>query len=257
MIHFFKFRQDLFDPTPARETYFKRQPGKGWPEECPPIRAANSFGFDILANFDVTFVRRKPTKGNPCPWEARPDTVIESDFDWAGTDDSPGKPLTQQYAWFWEKGQKLPHVITDNVYDVVKNQVKVSSFLYLKTDPNELILMTEVPNQHRPYRVLSGCVDTDWYPASYCWHVVLELDPEHDKIEVKKGDPICRMIPVRRDTYFAKQMTPEDFDAFFQRGQDWLETHGRVHASGDNAGHLDITHTYSKQQMRSRFAVMK
>ena len=57
MLHFFKFRQDLFSPQPAKEVYVKRGAGKGWPEECPPIRAANSFGFDLLANFDVTFIR--------------------------------------------------------------------------------------------------------------------------------------------------------------------------------------------------------
>ena len=59
MLHFFKFRQDLFTPQPAKEVYRKRPAGKGWPEECPPIRAANSFGFDLLANYDVTFTRRR------------------------------------------------------------------------------------------------------------------------------------------------------------------------------------------------------
>src|SRR2546430_9581007 len=57
MLHFFKFRQGLFPPQPAKEIYIKRGAGKGWPEECPPIRPANSFGFALLANFDVTFVR--------------------------------------------------------------------------------------------------------------------------------------------------------------------------------------------------------
>ena len=56
MLHYFKFRQDLLDPAPARDVYVKRPKGRGWPEECPPIRAANSFGFDLLANFDLTFV---------------------------------------------------------------------------------------------------------------------------------------------------------------------------------------------------------
>ena len=63
MLHFFKFRQELFAPEPAKEIYLKRGPGKGWPEECPPIRAANAFGFDLLANFDVTFIRDKAGDG--------------------------------------------------------------------------------------------------------------------------------------------------------------------------------------------------
>ena len=109
MLHFFKFRQDLLDPQPAKEVYIKRGAGKGWPEECPPIRAANAFGFDILANFDITFIQ---SRGR---WRIADDLVLSSDFDWAIEETAEGKPLEQQYAWFWEKGQKLPHVISDNV----------------------------------------------------------------------------------------------------------------------------------------------
>src|SRR3954463_12814843 len=112
MLHFFKFRQNLFAPQPAKEVYIKRGAGKGWPEECPPIRAANGFGFDLLANFDVSFVRSRATDSG---WRVEPDVVIHSDFDYAASEGAAGAPLTQQYAWFWEKGQKLPHVITDNV----------------------------------------------------------------------------------------------------------------------------------------------
>ena len=31
MLHYFKFRQDLFDPEPAKDVYIKRPSGKGWP----------------------------------------------------------------------------------------------------------------------------------------------------------------------------------------------------------------------------------
>ncbi len=140
MLHYFKFRHDLFSPQPAKEIYVKRGAGKGWPEECPPIRGANAFGFDVLANFDVTFI-----KSRTGDWRVADDVVIESDFHYAGSDESDGAPLHQQYAWFWERGQKLPHVITDNVYAEIRNQVKVSSFLFLKTDPNELLLITDIP----------------------------------------------------------------------------------------------------------------
>src|SRR5688572_4498246 len=94
MLHYFKFRQELAGPVPARDVYLKRGPGKGWPEECPPIRAANAFGFDLLANFGVTFVRTRPKGGKragksgtageaDAPWRVEDDIVIESDFDWA------------------------------------------------------------------------------------------------------------------------------------------------------------------------------
>jgi len=246
MLHYFKFRQELLAPRAAKEIYHKPGKGRGWPEECPPIRAANSFGFDILANFDVTF-----TQSRGGVWRAEPDVVIESDFDFAGTNESPGAPLSQQYAWFWQKGQKLPHVISDNVYEQIKNQVKVSSFLFLRTDSNELLMMTDVPNLSRPWRALSAVIDTDWYPASYPWHCVLELSPREKKITISKGEPICRIIPLRRDTYFAGPMSHGEFDDFFARGQRWLATHGQV----QHEGTVDITRTYVKQQIRSRFVV--
>ena len=191
MLHYFKFRHDLFAPAPAKDVYVKRGAGKGWPEECPPIRAANGFGFDLLANFDVTFLQSRKE------WSLKKDVVIESDFNYSGSDESEGSPLSQQYAWFWEKGQKIPHVISDNVYDHIRNQVKVSSFLFLKTDPNELLYFTDVPNLSRPWRAMTALVDTDWFPASYPWHAVLELDPGEKKITIKKGEPLCRVIPVQ------------------------------------------------------------
>jgi hypothetical protein len=247
MLHYYKFRQELFAPVPAREIYHKPGPGKGWPEECPPIRTANSFGFDLLANFDVTFIWSK--KG----WRVEKPVVLESDFDWSPSHEAPGQPLTQEYAWFWERGQKLPHPISDNVYKVIQHQVKISSFLFLKTDPNEILLMTEIPNLRRPWRALSAVIETDWYPASYPWHCVVELDPAHKKITIKKGEPLARLIPLRRDTYFAQSMTPGEFDAFFDRGQHWLASHGRIQ---QHEGVVDITRTYVKQQAKSRFLVL-
>lgn len=150
MLHYYKFHQGLFAPQPAREVYVKRPKGRGWPEECPPIRAANALGFDLLANFDLTFAQKRGK------WSVEKDIVVESDFGYSAGEESSGNPLRQQYAWFWEKGQKLPHVISDNVYAQIDNQVKVSSFLFLKTDPNEMLLMTEVPNQWRPFRAVGG-----------------------------------------------------------------------------------------------------
>jgi hypothetical protein len=246
MLHYFKFRQNLFDPVPAKDVYIKRPAGRGWPEECPPIRSANSFGFDLLANFDVTFTQ---TRGQ---WRVLRDVVIESDFNFAADDNSPEVPLTQQYAWFWEKGQKIPHPITENVYAQIRNQVKISSYLFLKTDPNELLLMTSIPNLDRPWKALTALIETDWYPASYPWHAVIELDRSVKRITIKKGEPLCRIIPVRRDAYFAQQMSPRSFDDFFARGQRWLATHGTF----EHEGVADITRTYVKQQAKSKFVVM-
>jgi len=247
MLHYFKFRQNLLDPQPAKDIYIKRPPGQGWPEHCPPIRAANGFGFDILANFDITFTQRAGV------WSVKPDVVLASDFDFAATDESTPVPLTQQYAWFWEKGQTLPHVISDNVWEQINNQVKISSFLFLRTDPNELLMMTEIPNLSRPWRCMTAVIDTDWYPASYPWHCAIELSRREKKIRIDKGEPLCRLIPVRRDTYFAAPMSRTDFDQFFTRSQSWLTTHGQI----KDQGTVDITNTYVRQQVRSKFIVMQ
>ncbi len=132
----------------------------------------------------------------------------------------------------------------------------MSSFLFLRTELNELLLMTDAPNQKRPWKAMTALIDTDWYPASYPWHAVLELDPREKKIHIAKGEPICRVIPVRRDTYFAQEMTPGDFDAFFARGQRWLATHGQVKPE-EPAGTVDITRTYVRQQIKSKFVVIE
>jgi len=46
-------------------------------------------------------------------------------------------------------------------------------------NPNELLLMTDVPNSNRPWRAMTALIETDWYPASYPWHAVIELDRQH------------------------------------------------------------------------------
>jgi hypothetical protein len=99
---------------------------------------------------------------------------------------------------------------------------------------------------------MSAVVDTDWYPASYPWHTVIELSPDEKRITIEKGEPLCRIIPVRRDTYFAGEMTPHAFDDFFARGQQWLATHGKA----QHEGTVDITRTYVRQAAKSRFVVM-
>src|SRR5688572_25630173 len=59
MLHYFKFRADLPGLVPAQESYGKRAKGRGWPDQCPPLRAANAFGWDVPAAFEMTFKRRR------------------------------------------------------------------------------------------------------------------------------------------------------------------------------------------------------
>ena len=39
----------------------------------------------------------------------------------------------------------------------------------------------------------TALVDTDWYPASYPWHAVIELDPGEKRVVIKEGEPLCRV----------------------------------------------------------------
>ena len=195
--------------------------------------------------------------GQDGKWELENPVTMRTDWvftpDGEPDDYDEGVPLEQQNAWFWEEDQKLPHEISKNVYEKISNQVKVSTFLFLRTDPNELLVIGDIPNVERPFKVLSALVDTDWYPASYPWHCVLALDRDQESIRIDKGQPLCRLYTVRRDHYFAKEMTLAEFEGFFQRGQDWIQTHGR----GDHEdGTRDITRTYVKQQLLSKFSVV-
>jgi hypothetical protein len=99
--------------------------------------------------------------------------------------------------------------------------------------------------------VLSALVDTDWYPASYPWHCVLDLDPGEEKIRISRGEPLCRVFTVRREHYSAHEMSQEDFETYFERSQRWLSEYGRE----GNSESLDITGSYVKQQQLSSFTV--
>lgn len=259
MIHFYKFSESVLGPVPARDVYVKRGPGKGWPEECPPLRAANGYGFDVLANFDMDF--RKKKDGS---WTIVEDHEVTADWAFGGhvhddscdhdqdEDDVEPVPLTQINAWFWEKDQKVPHVISRQVLKKISNQVKVSTYLYLATDPGELIMMTDIPNRETPWRALAAVIDTDWYPASYPWHAVLEFDRREKRVFIPKGTPICRLYVVPRGQHFAREMTQPGFDEYFARSQRWMLENGK----GEPSGMMDITGAYVRQQRRSRFDVI-
>ena len=131
--------------------------------------------------------------------------------------------------------------------------MKVSSYLFLKTDPNELLLMTDVPNLDRPWRAMSAVIDTDWYPASYPWHCVLELSPDEKRIKIKKGEPICagHPDPARHAISPSRCRPMRSNDSSIEARSGWRRT-------GDSSTKERWTspHTYVRQQARSRFIVM-
>ena len=257
MLRFYKFTEDIPAPVAARPTYLKRdrgnsrrEPGGGWPEECPPIRAVNAFGWDLLAPFDLSFTRQE--SGD---WKVEDPVEIESDWVYTPIDAEEGvegAPLVQKNAWLWDEKQELPHAIAPSTFEAIRNQVKVSTFLFLGTDEHELLYMSDIPNLSRPFRAFSALLDTDWYPSSYPWHCVLELNPDHDEIRIPAGEPLCRVFTVRRDQYFAREMSPADFHDHFERSQRWLERYGK----GAKEGMVDIQGNYGQQQRLSNFSVI-
>lgn len=248
MLHFRRFSADVPSPTPALDTYVRRGSGRGWPEQCPPIRAANAFGFDVPAAVDLAFERVE--EGG---WRIATGSSLVADWAYAQGDDEgdPAPPQEQEAAWFWDENQQLPHPISPDVWPLLRDQVKVSTFLYLATDPNEMLFFTDLPHARRPFRVLSALVETDWYPASYPWHCVLELDRREKRIEIARGDVLCRIVPVRRDAYFACEMDDAAFSSYFDRGQAWLAQHGK----GEPGAMMDIGGAYGRQQARATFRV--
>lgn len=252
MLHFYKFSADVPAPVPARESYEPRKPGKGWPEHCPPVRAANSFGWDVLAPFEMRFRKERGKWRLQNPRDLESDWVYEPAQPDGAASSAGGAPLIQRNAWFWERRQKLPHEISANAYKEIRNQVKVSTYLFLFSDPNELLYVCDIPNRKRPYRAVSVLLETDWYPASYPWHCVLELDPGQKVIRIQKGEPLCRLFLVRRENYFAQELSTPEFERHFERGQDWLARYGR----GKDHDMKDITGTYVKQQRKSSFSVI-
>ena len=252
MLHFYKFSDEVPSLVPASETYHQRAPGKGWPEECPPLRAANGFGWDVRAAFDMHF------RQEAGEWRLENPKDLESDWSYNGVAAGEGEPqgegvpLVQRNAWFWEDEQELPHRISPDVYQKIRNQVKVSTYHFVYTDQNELLYLTDIPNRGRPFRALSALLETDWYPASYPWHCVLELDSDRDEVRIDQGEPLCRLFLVRRDSYFAQEMSTAEFERYFQRGQEWLGQYGRR----EQHGMKDITRTYVKQQRRATFSVI-
>ena len=154
------------------------------------MRGANAFGWDLLCPGDLEFSRRDEK------WQLDTPLSLESDWKYTPVDGAGGTALSQANAWFWDQDQMLPHVITPEVYPEIENQVKVSTFLFLRTESNEQLYFCDIPNLSRPFRVLSALVDTDWYPASYPWHCVLELDPARERIQISRGDPLVSLIHI-------------------------------------------------------------
>lgn len=251
MLHFRRFTEDVLAPTPAEEVYVRRGLGKGWPEQCPPVRAANAYGFDVRASVDLAFRR-----GPDGRWAVEQGASLAADWSWsapdAEEDDEGAPPQVQEAAWPWDEDQVLPHVISPDVAPLLRNQMKVSTFLYLATDPGEVLLFTDLPHLPRPFKVLSALAETDWYPASYPWHCVIELDADAEHVTIARGDPLCRILPVARGTFFAREMDDDAFGAFFDRGQAWLARHGK----GEPGEMMDITGAYGRQQARSAFRVI-
>lgn len=252
-LQYFRFHSSFPHPRPAALTYTDRPPGQGWPEQCPPMRAAQAFGWDVVNPFDIDFVFGHDG------WELTGAVEVDcGDL----RERSGVKSFDQDNVWPWDPEQVLPHKISPHVFPEIKHQVKVSTYLYLWTPPGWSLLMTDVPNSDRRFRVLSAMLETDWYYPAHPWHCVLELPKgdavaRGDTLKIAAGEPLCRLMPVRRGSYAAKEMRPEEMASLYRGGQRWLAQHGR--ASDDPsapAGALDIRGAFKREQQLAKFAVL-
>mmetsp|Transcript_17079 Transcript_17079/g.38559 ORF Transcript_17079/g.38559 Transcript_17079/m.38559 type:complete len:329 (+) Transcript_17079:60-1046(+) len=250
VLRYFRFHCELPHPVPARRSYVERRPGSGWPEQCPPMQAASAFGWDVINPFDIQF--------NPGQegWE------IENAVEVGGGDlEERGDvgAFDQDNCWQWDPNQVLPHRISPHVYPKIRNQAKVSTYLYLQTPPGWAVLMSDIPNLHRRFRILSALIDTDWYFPAHPWHAVIELPRKvgGQPIILRQGEPLCRLTPVRRGGFVADEMTRDEFRKLYDGGQTWLEANGRPSEDPEAQGALDIRGAYAKRQQSVNFEVRR
>jgi hypothetical protein len=248
MLSYYRFHGDLAHPVPAKAVYGAPGAGSGWPEHCPPIRTASAFGWDVLNPFRMRFLRDE--KGD---WSIEEAVEVHSDVEL----DGGAAPHPQLNAWFWEKGQTRPHIISDNVYAAIRHQCKVSTFLYLQTAEGWMLWMRDIPRLHRPWRLMEAVIETDWYRPAHPWHGVIELPRIEEspvrEVVIEAGEPLLRLVPLQRADYAATEMDGPSFGRYFAAGQQWLGQHGRQPIDGD----VDITGVYARQQAPARFAVIR
>lgn len=250
MLKYFLFHADLPHPQPGRAMYRKVPAGSGWPEHCPPIRAANAFGWDVINPFEMRFTRDADGQ-----WALDESNEVVSDIEF----DDGSTPHDQLNAWPWERGQQRPHKIANHVYEQIQHQFKVSTFLYLRTDPGQMLLLKAPPTHHagtaRPWTVVEAIIECDWYFPAHPWHGVIELpridESPIDEVIIPEGEPLFRLLPISRAAFHAAEMSPEDFADLFDESQDWLSAHG----SQPEHGELMLTGQFAKQQKLSEFTV--
>ncbi|CAK9022586.1 unnamed protein product [Durusdinium trenchii] len=246
-LRYFRFHSELPHPVPAERP--AQKPGSGWPEQCPPMQAARAFGWDVINPFEIRFDPGEES------WKLHDAVEVGG-----GDLEERGEvgAFDQDNCWQWDPNQVLPHRISPQVFPEIRNQAKVSTYLYLQTPPGWAILMGDIPNAHRRFRILSAMLDTDWYFPAHPWHAVVELPKfvEGEPVIIPAGEPLCRLTPVRRGSYSAAEMRPDQFKMLYEKGQAWLEENGRPSEDPEApAGALDIRGCYARQQRRFDFQV--
>ncbi|CAJ1436904.1 unnamed protein product, partial [Effrenium voratum] len=247
-LRYFRFHSGLPHPAPA----VKRdppQPGSGWPEQCPPMQAAQTFGWDVINPFEIRF---DPGEEG---WQLSESVEVGGgDLEQRGDVGA----FDQDNCWQWDPKQVLPHRISPHVFPEIRNQAKVSTYLYLQTPPGWALLMSDLPNSKRRFRVLSALLDTDWYYPAHPWHAVVELPriSQGEPVVISEGERLCRLTPVRRASYSAAEMRPDQFKSLYLKGQAWLDQHGRPCEDPEAPpGALDIRGAYARQRRSFEFKV--
>ncbi len=172
------YRTDVRDvypeivPATADRDWMERtgSGGGGWANRCLPLRIANQNGWFILndADFEVVWGGKNDIGNLRISYANSPPTLAESMFGYG--------ILTFV----------LPYVFRTP-----------PGFNLLARGPANLWKDGAAP--------LEGIIETDWLPYSFTmnWAVTRRLK----RIEFKKGEPICMIVPVRR--YETESFSPE------------------------------------------------
>ena len=115
--------------------------------------------------------------------------------------------------------------------------------------------MTDVPNLARPWRAMTAPGRYRLVPGQLSVaHGDRAVARGEKRITIRKGEPLCRVMPVRRDTYFAQQMPPARSTTSSPAASSGSPRTARC---STRTRTVDITRTYVRQQVKSKFVVMR
>ncbi|CAK9029889.1 unnamed protein product [Durusdinium trenchii] len=270
-LRYFRFHSELPHPVPAERP--AQKPGSGWPEQCPPMSLGEQEDLLVLVlllvrefrSRDLFFLRGAiwmlPPRSDlslaagPGGYRFEGQRFAEDVINPFEIRFDPGEESWKLHDAVEVGGGDLEERGEVGAFDqdgakwVGNSDVRNS--VYADAELRCLELEMLLHDQQ---------TDTDWYFPAHPWHAVVELPKfvEGEPVIIPAGEPLCRLTPVRRGSYSAAEMRPDQFKMLYEKGQAWLEENGRPSEDPEApAGALDIRGCYARQQRRFDFQVKR